>query len=139
MERAALFLGHPFALSGPVVHGHKLGSTLGVPTTNIPLPREVQPPAFGVYVTRTVLPDGSVWPSLTNIGVKPTIGVQSEPEAETTLFDFRGDLYDKVLRVEFLKFLRPERRFESLGDLAARINQDVAEGRAYHGLDAEPD
>jgi len=130
MERAALFLGHPHCLSGVVGHGRRLGSALGVPTVNLPFPEGLQCPAHGVYVSVVTL-DGRRLPSVTNIGLRPTVTISHEVAAETHILDFSGDLYGKQLRLELLKSLRRETRFASLDDLRAQIERDLEETKAF--------
>lgn len=130
LERAALFLGHPFALSGLVRHGQHLGTEELFPTVNlVPEPWRVLPPR-GVYAARVVLPDGQRYAGVTNIGVRPTVSDAGQVTVETFLLDFRGDLYGRLIRVELLRFLRPERRFDSIGELHRQIERDIAAARA---------
>ena len=131
MEEAARFLGHPHILSGPVVHGNQLGRTLGTPTANLLVPEGVIAPAFGVYATRAVLPDG-VYMAVTNVGVRPTVnegrtGVTVEP----WILDYHGDLYGKTIRLEFYKRLRPERQFSGVDELRDAILKNAEETRQY--------
>lgn len=130
-EAARRFLGRPFAISGPVRHGKRLGSSrLGAPTVNlVPDPRQLTP-AFGVYVARVTV-DGVSFPAVTNVGVRPTVDTDGGVTVESHLLTPAGDLYGAVCRVEFLKMLRPERRFESLEALGAQIAADAAAARAY--------
>ena len=132
LEEAARFLGHPHVLSGPVVHGNELGRTLGTPTANLLVPEGVAAPAFGVYASRVILPDGETRPAVTNVGVRPTVnrgtaGVTVEP----WILDYQGDLYGKTICLELYKRLRPERRFDSVDELRAAILRNAEETRAY--------
>jgi riboflavin kinase/FMN adenylyltransferase len=86
-------------------------------------------PRFGVYAVRVVLPDGGVYAGVTNVGIRPTIVDDDSVTIETYLVDFDGDLYGKTLRVEFLRYLRPERRFDSMAELHRQIEHDVAAAR----------
>ncbi len=131
MEETARFLGHPHVLSGPVVHGEELGRKLGAPTANLSLPRGVLSPAFGVYASRAVLPDGTGRPAVTNVGVRPTVSDGRTVSVEPWILDFSGDLYGRTIRLEFYKRLRPERKFASVEDLRAAILRDAEETRAY--------
>lgn len=126
LERAAMFLGHPYALPGTVTHGRRLGTSKLVPTLNLaPDTAQVLPPR-GVYASRTRLPDGSVLRSVTNIGARPTVGPDGETVIETHLIGYDGDLYGAAVRVELLRFLREERRFVSIEELRRQIEQDIA-------------
>ena len=127
MSQAIRFLGHPHILSGKVVHGHQLGRTLGIPTANLMLPKELVVPMFGVYACVAVV-DGVRHPAVTNIGTRPTvagIGITVEP----WILDFNGDLYGREIVLEFYQFLRPEQRFSSLDAMREEIFRNAAEAR----------
>ena len=127
MEQAAEFLGHPHILTGAVIHGHQLGRRLGIPTANLALPKELAEPKHGVYACRVWL-EGEARAAVTNVGTRPTVkgsGVTVEP----WILDYEGDLYGKEIRLEFLRFLRPERKFPDLESLKAEILRNAAETR----------
>ena len=125
MEAAAACLGHPYALTGTVEHGRHLGTEALFPTVNlVPEPWRVLP-RFGVYAVRVVLPDGSAYAGVTNVGVRPTIVDDDRVTVETHLVGFDGDLYGKEIRVEFLRRLRPERKFGSIAELHRQIEEDI--------------
>lgn len=129
MATAVRFLGHPYALTGRVVHGHQLGRTLGIPTANLVLPEDLAIPKFGVYACRALV-DGKAYPAVTNIGTRPTVsgaGITVEP----WILDFAGDLYDREITLEFYRFLRPELKFPDLQALQRQIHSDAAETRKY--------
>ena len=126
-EDAARILGRPFAIEGMVVHGRKLGRTIGFPTANIELDDYVAP-RFGVYATRTRLADGRKVPGVANIGVNPTVG-EVAPRLEVWLFDFSEDLYGQTVETELVAFLRPEARFDSLEAMVAKIHDDAERAR----------
>ena len=130
MERARAFLGHPHTLSETVAHGKKLGSALGFPTVNLRIPAGVVVPALGVYATR-IWVDGAPHMAVTNVGSRPTVDDGDALTVEGFLLDFEGDLYDKTVRVEFYKFLRPEEKFPSLDALRAEIMRNVEQTRTY--------
>lgn len=125
MARAAEFLGHPHTLSQTVRHGRRIGRTIGIPTINLTAPPHVLLPGHGVYATRTFLPDGSVFPGVTNVGTRPTVNNGADVTVETFLLDFDGDLYGQSVRLEFFKHLRDEVRFDSLDALKAQIADDA--------------
>lgn len=128
LEDARRFLGHGFAISGPVRRGQGLGSRLNAPTLNlIPDPHQLLP-AYGVYAARVTV-DGAVYPAVTNVGVRPTVGGGGPVTVESHLLTGGGDLYGAQCRVEFISFLRRERRFASLEELAAQIGRDAAQAR----------
>ena len=133
-EAAARFLGRPFAISGVVRHGKRIGtSRLGRPTVNlIPDSRQLVP-AFGVYASR-VTADGRVYPAVTNVGVRPTVDTDGGVTVESHLLEPAGELYGADCRVEFLKQLRPEKRFESMETLREQIARDAEAARAYFGV-----
>ncbi len=125
METAAKYLGHPHILTETVVSGQKLGRTLGIPTANLHLPNGLVVPKFGVYACRAVV-DGKVYPAVTNVGTRPTVSGQGVT-VEPWILDFDGDLYGKKLTLKFYKFLRPEKKFDTLEDLKEQIQQDATE------------
>ena len=125
MEQAVAFLGHPHILSGEVVPGRQLGRTIGVPTANILIPEAVITPKSGVYAC-TASFDGKAYPAVTNVGSRPTVDGH-QLRTESWLLDFDGDLYGKEVTLHFHKFLRPERKFDSLEALRSQIQRDAAE------------
>ena len=127
MDTAARFLGHPHTLHGEVAHGRQLGRTIGIPTANLPIPAGVVVPKHGVYATTCVF-DGEPHAAVTNIGSRPTVGGH-EVRAESWVLDFDGDLYGKTVTLLFHKFLRPEKKFDSLESLRAEILKNAAETR----------
>lgn len=129
-ERAVRLLGHPHVLSGPVVHGRRLGRTLGVPTCNIVPAEGIQMPAYGAYISK-VLVDSVRHMAVTNIGVRPTVGDGGGPVAESWLLEHDEDLYGRTVRVELYKRLRGERRFASMEALRADIIRCAEEARRY--------
>ena len=129
MQEAMRFLG----LSGEVVHGRQLGRTIGVPTANLLIPEGVLPPAFGVYATKVILPDGTEKLAVTNVGVRPTVGESTLVTVEPWILDFDGDLYGQHIRVDFYHRLRGEKRFDGLTALQQEIIANAQETRALLG------
>jgi riboflavin kinase/FMN adenylyltransferase len=126
---ACRLLERPYALSGDVVQGHGVGSKQTVPTLNLRTQAEVLP-ATGVYITRTHDPDGSrFWDSISNIGYRPTFGGE-ELSIETFVLD-KLEAPPARIRVEFLRRVREERKFESPEALKAQILRDVQRAQAY--------
>ena len=123
LGNANKLLGHPHMLSGIVVTGKQLGRTIGVPTANIAYPGELQPLTNGVYACKAAV-DGTEYPAVTNLGVRPTVNGQGV-NAECHLLDFSGDLYGKEITVELLAFLRPERKFGSVEELSTQVHADM--------------
>jgi len=116
LAEANAALGYPFYLYGEVVHGVKNGTGLGFPTANQILPPDKVSLPYGAYKTETLL-DGKVYPSMTSIGVHPTIDEIQQPIVETNLIGYQGNLYGKKIEVRFLSFLAPEMKFETLDEL----------------------
>jgi riboflavin kinase/FMN adenylyltransferase len=142
---ATSLLGRPFDLQGIVVRGAGRGRTIGVPTVNIAPETDAgltNPlvPGLGVYATRVRLPDGSEAMGACNVGLNPTFQPESVtgPESqvvsiEVHLLDRSLDLYGQSLRVAFVEWLRPERRFPSVPSLVEQIHRDIEETRHILG------
>ena len=124
ITEANALLTTPFSIMAPVEHGKGLGRHLGFPTFNQIPPKEMLIPAHGVYLTRCEI-DNKFYFGLTNVGTRPTVDVNATPNLETHLFNFVGDLYQKELLVEFLDFIRSEKRFESTEALQRQIQLDI--------------
>lgn len=139
IEDANRLLGYPYAISGVVVHGNGIGSTLGFPTANISYSPSKLLPLSGVYSATVDIQDieqsnfplfegvrGSrdSFDAVVNIGTNPTIG-NTCTTVEAHLLDFSGSLYDHTLTIHFQRFIRPERRFSSLAALTAQIRSDL--------------
>lgn len=125
---AECLLGRPYVISGRVRRGLQLGRKLGMPTANLPL-RKRMALARGVYAV-VARCDGNEWPGVASFGHRPTLGL-SEDLLETHLFEPPGELYGRLLQVEFRAWLRPELKFESLDALAAQMQRDAADARAH--------
>ena len=127
LAEATKLLGFPFFIMGTVAQGRKLGRTLGFPTLNIYPPPDKFLPENGVYATRTLL-DGKEMPSITNIGIRPTVANTSTVSVETHIPGLNAapdELYNRHIKVDFLRFIRPERRFNSTQELTAQIQEDL--------------
>jgi riboflavin kinase/FMN adenylyltransferase len=138
---AADLLGRPYHATGRVVLGDQRGRQIGIPTANLHLPADKLWPADGVYATRTTVhytlghpwPAPAVYNSVTNLGMRPTVG-GTEHRFETHLLDFpqaggSDNLYDHDVTVEFVARLRGEQRFQGLDALVAQIHADIAQAR----------
>lgn len=124
VERANALLGYQFSYVGKVVSGNKIGRELGYRTANIELEKEFRLiEAAGVYATYVDY-DGKEYKSMTYIGKKPTVNNEEIENIEVHLFDFDSDLYDKVIKVRFVKRVRGEHKFESLDALKKQIQID---------------
>ena len=127
--RASSFLGHPFSMEGTVRHGDGIGKKRLFPTANL-IPKEhLLVPKRGVYATRAHLPGGETRVGVTNVGVRPTVSEKNSVTVETYLVDYEGDLYGKVLRLDFCDYLRPERRFSSTQELHDMIAHNAEEAK----------
>ena len=127
-EIAAQILGRPFAIEGMVERGRQLGRKLGFPTANVALSDYVTP-RFGVYATRTRLPDGREIAGVANIGVSPTIDGETAPRLEVWLFDFDEDIYDQVIETDLVAFLRDEKKFLNLEAMIEQVMADAQMAR----------
>lgn len=136
MEVVNEMLGKPYFIRGEVVHGRKLGRTIGMPTTNlIPSSNKLLPPC-GVYASKSFI-GGQLYPGVTNIGYKPTVG-EEYIGAETYIFDFNGDLYGEIIEVELYNYIRPEMKFATLEELTQQMNEDVKTAKKYFSNMSKP-
>jgi len=126
---ARRLLGRPYGVEGIVERGDERGHRLGFPTANVH-PKNRVIPRNGVYVTGALI-DGEWRRSVTNVGLRPTFGADTEPSVETFVIDWAGDLYGDVVRVRFLHRLRDERKFNSIDELKKQIEYDVKRTRSY--------
>jgi riboflavin kinase/FMN adenylyltransferase len=129
VRRAGHLLGRYPSLSSQIVQGARRGRSIGFPTANFAVPGERLLPANGVYATFVQhVGDDRRYPSVTNIGVRPSFGGQ-ERTVEAHIFDFDEDIYGQAFTVEFVERLRPEKKFESIEALVAQIRQDAEQAR----------
>ena len=127
LSAAKQMLGRPYAVSGTVVEGKKLGRTIGFPTANLAT-GEAQLPPDGVWAVRAILPDGRCLPGVANLGLRPTVDGNSR-SVEVHLFDFSGDLYGSELEIRFEEYLRAEVKFSSIDALKTQIQADTDRAR----------
>jgi len=127
---ATRLLGRPYVISTPVLHGKALGRHLGTPTLNQQFSPGAVIPRRGVYAT-LCRADGQLYRGVSNVGVRPTVESGGGVNAETYLFDFSGNLYGKAVTVEFLRFIRPEKKFASPEELTEQIARDVESARRF--------
>lgn len=132
VDECMKYMGRNYTVGGEVIVGNKIGRTIGFPTTNILIDDAMVTPSHGVYVTYCNY-NGTQYQGITNVGIKPTIG-DDKKNIETHIFNFGTDLYGKKIRVEFLKKIRPEIKFESFDELAAQIKNDCIEAKHYHQM-----
>jgi riboflavin kinase/FMN adenylyltransferase len=134
-ERAIAELGRPWAIHGIVATGQQLGRTIGFPTANVPLGRQIEP-ARGVYAVMVRTPDGALHRGVANIGRRPTVNEGMESRLEVHIFDYAADLYGKPIAVQLRAYLRAEIKFAGLDQLRAQIALDAAEARRLLDLAA---
>jgi riboflavin kinase/FMN adenylyltransferase len=131
VELAATLLGRVMFIDGLVLEGKRLGRKLGFPTLNIEVENELQP-AQGVYITAVHIPSfGRTFPSVTNVGIRPTVYENSIVTVETHLLDFTADVYQERVRLFFIRRLRDEQSFASTVQLMAQIRRDVEATRLF--------
>jgi riboflavin kinase/FMN adenylyltransferase len=128
LAKAAEMLGHQYTILGTVVRGERLGKKIGFPTANLSAHSEQFPPN-GVYFAEATL-NGGIYPGVINLGYRPTVSSsKSQRVLEIYLLDFDHDIYGKDLEVRFVRYLRPEQKFENLDALVRQIELDVQQAR----------
>jgi riboflavin kinase/FMN adenylyltransferase len=130
LEHAARLLGRSYCIAGRVVHGDKVGRTLGFPTANIAIKRK-RLPLHGVFAVTVTGIDDQARPGAASLGVRPTLANGLKPVLEVHLLDFDRSIYGAHVTVNFLHKLRNEERYESLDALKAQIARDVISVRNY--------
>lgn len=136
LDAAAHLLGRPFSMGGRVLYGRQLGRKLGYPTANLGLQGR-RPALGGIFAARVHGVGEAPWPAVASLGTRPTVnGV--EPLLEAHLFDFDGDLYGRLIEVEFVAKLRDEERFDDLPALVAQMHNDAAAARAVLASPTRP-
>lgn len=130
IKTANTYLGYPYFMTGTVQKGKKIGRQLNYPTANLHIDESIKLiPKIGVYITQTQI-NGQKYYGITSIGTNPTVGGETKT-IETHVLDFKGDLYDKTLVLEFIKFIRDEEKFDSLDSLKEAIEADENFARNY--------
>ncbi|TDF98181.1 bifunctional riboflavin kinase/FAD synthetase [Paenibacillus piri] len=130
LEQANALLGRPYSLNGIVVTGDGRGKTIGFPTANIDVQDPFLIPAIGVYAVRVSV-QGHLYDGVMNVGKKPTFETELEqPTLEAHLFDFSETIYGETVSVEFIRYLRAERKFSGVQELVAQIHRDADEARS---------
>jgi len=128
LTKAAAMLGREYTILGTVTRGDNLGKKIGFPTANLSAHSEQFPPN-GVYAAEARI-DGELHRGVINLGIRPTVSSgKSERVLEIHLFDFNRDIYGHDVEVRFIKFLRPEKKFENLDALVQQIRHDVEQAR----------
>jgi len=131
VKKAADMLGRPYHICGKVTEGKKLGRDMGFPTANLVLDRPRILPKGGVYISRVTLPNREEKWGITNIGTNPTVSGDDSIKIETHILDYRGDLYSESLKIEFMDFIRSEKRFGNLDELISQLADDEKKARSF--------
>ena len=131
IEKVNLCLGRNWSMTGTVVPGNKRATKMNFPTANI-IPPNLIHPKNGVYVVKTLY-EGAVYNGIANFGVRPTVDGE-KLLLEVHLFDFKLNLYGKDLTVEFLAFIRDERKFKNFDELTKQIYKDIQKAQSYHSI-----
>ena len=126
----AQLLGHPYAISGHVIHGKKLGRTIGFPTLNLKIAHK-RPALSGIFVVQVHGLEEHPVHGVASLGVRPTVEDAGRVLLETYLFDYNRQCYGKLVRVEFLKKLRDEEKYPDLATLTAAIERDAEQAREF--------
>jgi len=126
---AEQLLGHPYSISGHVIHGAKLGRTIGFPTLNLRVPH--RPALSGIFIVRVHGVGEQPLDAVASLGVRPTVEDAGRVLLEVHIFDFASQIYGKPVRVEFLKKIRDEEKFIDLPTLTAAIERDARQARDF--------
>ena len=128
LPKANQLLESNFIIEGKVIHGAKIGRTIGFPTANINYPEDLVKIPYGVYGVLVYIEDynqNKQLYGLMNWGIKPTVNSTEEPVAEVHIIDFDEDLYGKNIKIEIVKQIRQEKKFKNLEELKNQINEDI--------------
>lgn len=128
--QAEQLLGRPYSISGHVLHGKKLGRDLGFPTLNM-LIRQQHPVLSGIFVVRVHGLGNTPRAGVASLGLRPTVDDSGRILLETHVFDYAGDAYGALVRIEFLQKLRDEQKYADLATLTAAIENDAEQARAW--------
>lgn len=131
VEEAAILLAKPFSFSSSVLHGKRLGRTLGFPTVNQFFSPKSIIPCRGVYLTECELESKQIVFGVSNVGTHPTVDRNAPVNCETYLLDFDGDLYGQTVRVSFLKRIRAEMKFRDAIELKKQVFADIEYARMF--------
>lgn len=131
VEKAGSLLGRNFSILGKVFHGKKLGRKIGFPTINLNIAYPSCLPAFGVYLV-TCDVNGMAKRGVMNVGVNPSVSKGDDVKWEVHLLDFDGDLYGAEVEIHFQRFIRGEKKFESVDELRAQIQRDILSAEGEH-------
>lgn len=124
IDLANKLLGYTFSLKGKVIHGNRMGHSIGFPTANMKIDKELVIPKFGVYEVIVIIKEKK-YKGLMNIGKKPTVSEEFNLSHEVHILDFNEDIYDSIIEVELQSFIREEIKFENINQLKAQIAIDI--------------
>lgn len=128
--KANELLGHPFVISGKVVQGDQRGRLLGFPTANLQIPDPYKiMPKNGVYICKVLIQQDNYY-GVVNVGNRPTFNV-SKHQVEVHILDFQKDIYEEMITLEFLNFIRPEKKFANIEELKNQILLDIQKAREF--------
>jgi len=116
-------LGRNYSITGKVVHGDKIGRTLGFPTANLEVEKYKLIPKDGVYLVKIHL-QNEIHKGLLSIGTRPTVTNSNEKRVEVFIMDFDGEIYGEILTVELIQFIREDKKFGSIEELVEQMNKD---------------
>lgn len=134
MLQAEKLLGRPYGISGHVIHGQKLGRTLGFPTLNLAVANHLhhrKPATTGIFTAQVIGLSEKPLPAVASLGVRPTVEDQGRVLLETHIFDYQQDVYGKIITVELLEKIRDEAKYDDLDTLTNAIAADAAHARNY--------
>ncbi len=124
MQEASKMLGYNFRISGIVVHGRNKGHSIGFPTANLQFDPEYILPRTGVYAGFVII-QNERYKAMINLGHNPTFNLREDISLEANIFDFNKDIYGKFITIEFIEFIREEKKFSSKGNLIMQLEQDI--------------
>lgn len=130
MEIVSDLLDYNYSIQGVVEHGAKVGRTIGFPTLNIKIPENKVMPPRGVYISRVYIGD-AIYFGMSNLGTKPTVSDKNQEMLEVYVLDYNQDTYGQHIRVEFLRHLRMEQKFNDIKELSRQIKIDLCEVKRY--------
>ena len=123
IENVYKYLGRNYKLSGEVIHAKKLGRTIGFPTANISINKDMVIPKVGIYATKVYV-NGQTYYGATNVGYNPTVNGEGL-SIETNILEFNEDIYGKVITIEFLERIRDEKKFNGIEELKKQLQKDT--------------
>jgi len=139
-RKSLALIGHPYTISGRVIHGQKLGRTIGFPTLNLRIAHQ-RPAVHGVFVVQVHGLSDHPLPAVASLGVRPTVEDAGRVLLETHIFDYHQSCYGNLVQIEFLQKIRDEKKFPDMDSMTAAIHNDADQARAWfalHGISTTP-